>query len=408
MKIENSQRYFYFIKKNLNSTEHFVIFYLYGRIVFMANIGADIEILKKEISKTENDLVHLYIDLGRVAFPWNKAINYVPSENTYNQLKNTYDKYIDISDKVEKVSIAYEKLSNGDRQIGKVQRSMKDLDNSFQTLLSSLGAIAVESRNAGTLPEKLVHFLKPMDLFIEKERRLIEKIESGNLSPIVQMILTSKIQKMKRKRVDVYLEVGKKIYGSGDFRKVPGERAQIILMQMDEIRLLKKNYKKDIKDRQKEIYQAQNSLQDIGAKGEEARKLKMLQSEKKEIEKELENCLKKYGEVLAQGMDQWIDEQAPQELKDSYNNIKRCNIRLKGQNLNVKHYSLEQEIGVSENKIVQLSSQVNYLNSQISALKRQKTEIQAKIEDENQVISVNREKQQQIIIEAKMLSKGKI
>ena len=116
---------------------------------------------------------------------------------------------------------------------------------------------------------------KPMREYEAKLNELEEKYQKCRTKgpAFMASVYEKKIQRAREDIDSVFAETGKRIYNSGDFREVPGQRAKAILDEMEQIRFERKNYKNDILDHKNMIDEAQGSLVSMGAYGEESRKL---------------------------------------------------------------------------------------------------------------------------------------
>ena len=140
-------------------------------ILDMPNISADIDNLKKDLERAHTELLQMYQELGEVSFAWHDAIGYEPSQEPYEKLVGLVREKDDVDRRIEALKTAVSEMSAGDRGIEQTKLSMKELDNRFSVLISSLGAVAIEIESAGKLPQRLKKCLEPMR---EYERKLNE------------------------------------------------------------------------------------------------------------------------------------------------------------------------------------------------------------------------------------------
>ena len=367
-------------------------------ILDMPNISADIDNLKKDLERAHTELLQMYQELGEVSFAWHDAIGYEPSQEPYEKLVGLVREKDDVDRRIEALKTAVSEMSAGDRGIEQTKLSMKELDNRFSVLISSLGAVAIEIDSAGKLPQRLKKCLEPMR---EYERRLEElgaKLDKYRASGPAFMVSVyeKKMDKLRMGLDSVFGETGRRIYNSGDFREVPGQRAKGILDEMDQIRFAKKNYKNDILDHKSMIDEARGSLRSMGAFGEESRKLRELQSTQNQIADKLSDLYTEYGRTLSEGIPYWMDNQAPEELKKCCTQVIRQTGRIAHLNLNLDHLMMEHDIGIHNIQLSQLSDQMNHLNSQIQAIENQKAELQQKVDAELKAVSDLRMKQNEI------------
>ena len=364
----------------------------------MPPVAAEIDSLKHEMERSRTELSQMYQELGEVACSWHKAIGYEPSQEAFERLSDVIAERDDIEARIDALKTAVSEMSEGDRGIKQTSISMKELDKRYSVLISSLGAVAIEIDSAGRLPQRLKKCLEPMREYEQKLSDLESKYErfASKGPKLMASVYEGRIEKLKGSLDAVFAETGKRIYNSGNFREVPGERAKAILDEMENIRFTKKNYKNDILDHKNMMDEAQGSLKSLGAYGEENRRLREMQSQRNAIVDRLSEMYVEYGRVLAQGIPYWMDDQAPEELKRCCNAIVRQSTKLAQQSLNMDHLMMEKDIDIHNLQLSRLSEQMNHLNSQIQAIENQKTELQQKVDAELKAISDLRLRQSEI------------
>ena len=156
------------------------------------------------------------------------------------------------------------------------------------------------------------------------------------------------------------------------------------------------NFKNDILDHRSMIDEAQGSLRSMGAFGEENRKLRELQGTQNQLADRLSDLYSRYGQILAEGIPYWMDNQAPDELKKCCTQVIRQTGKIARLNLNLDHLMMEHDIEIHNMQLSQLSEQMNHLNSQIQAIENQKAELQQKVDAELKSVSDLRMKQNEI------------
>ncbi|MBQ3697236.1 MAG: hypothetical protein II883_04895 [Spirochaetales bacterium] len=364
----------------------------------MPNLNLEIDNQKRDIERSRAELSQMYLELGEVAAAWHDAISYAPSQDAYGRLVNLCAEKNDVDTRIDALKTAVSEMSAGDRRIEQTKISMKELDKRFSVLISSLGAVAIEIDSAGKLPQRLKKCLEPMRDYETRLNDLEQKCQKYRSKgpALLASVLEKKIQKTREEIDSVFAETGKRIYNSGDFREVPGQRAKAILDEMEQIRSARKNYKNDILDHKNMIDEAQGSLVSMGVYGEESRKLRELQGKQNELADRLSDVYTEYGQRLAEGIPYWMDNQAPEELKKCCNQIIRQTSRIAQQNLNLEHLMMEKDIEIHNLKLSQLSEQMNHLNSQIQAIENQKAELQQRVDAELKAISDLKMKQSEI------------
>lgn len=364
----------------------------------MAGLTSEIEVLRKEIEKSQNDLSVLHMELGEVAAKWHDAINYSPCQNQYEKLCEVVSQKDEIDSKINALQTAMDKMSSGGEQMARTKSSMRDLDEKFETLISMLGAVAVEIEASGRLPARLSKCLEPMREYERKVQDCEDHIaKAGSESRIIGPLYNKKLERLKKSLDSVFYQVGHKLYKSGNFRDLPGDHAKDILSQMEQIRFLKRNYKNTLLDQKSIVDGAQDSLMNMGAYGEESRKLKALQSQEKQIMQVLEQRFTDYGEVLSDGMQFWLDKDAPEELMQCCSRIIEKENSMERQALIMQHLLMERDIEIHNMQLSQLAEQMNHLNTQALAIENQKKELQQKVDAQLKAISELKMKQNKLV-----------
>lgn len=368
----------------------------------MSGITAEIEVLRKEMDKSRCEMSDMYQELGEVAARWHDAIDYAPSQDAYKRLCVVVSQKDEVDGRMEALKKALDEMSSGGEQMAKTRSSMKDLDERFDTLLSMLGAVAVEADSHGRLPQRLGRCLEPMR---EYERKVddcngrIAKSGHGPGSRLVVAIYARKLDRLKKSLGSVFYQTGARLYKSGEFRELPGDRAKEILDEMDSIRTLKRNFKNTLKTQKSMVDGAQDSLMNMGVYGEEGRSLKALQAQEKQIMDAMGERFAEYGMVLSNGMQYWMDQNAPDELMQCCSKIVNQENSIARQGVVMEHLLMERDIEIHNMKLSQLSDQMNHLNGQIQAIENQKSELQQKVDAELKAVSELRMKQSQLVRE---------
>ncbi len=364
----------------------------------MAGLTGEIEVLRKEMEKSQNELCGLHTELGEVAAKWHKAINYAPCQNQYEKLCEVVSEKDEVDNKIEALQSAIDKMSFGGEQMAQTKSSMRDLDTRFETLLAMLGAVAVEIDASGRLPARLAKCLEPMREYERKVQDCEKHIaKAGADSRFIGPLYNKKLERIKKSLDSVFSQVGHRLYKTGNCRDLPGEHAKDILSQMEQIRFLKRNCKNTLLDQKSMVDGAQDSLMNMGAYGEESRKLKALQGQEKQIMQILEQRFTDYGEVLADGMQFWLDKDAPEELMQCCSKIIEKENSMERQALIMQHLLMERDIEIHNMQLSQLAEQMNHLNSQLLAIENQKKELQQKVDIQLKAISELKMKQNKLV-----------
>lgn len=371
----------------------------------MANLTSEIENLRKDLERSRMELRRMHLELGEAAFSWHDAIGYEPSQEAFSRLIETAQKKANVQNDIDKLKTALDNMSSSDKRIEQTKVSMKELDERYNVLISSLGAVATEIDSQGKLPSRLEKCLEPMHEYEKHVKDLEERHQKclAENKNFAASVYERRLRRYTRKLNDVFTQTGRRIYNSGDFREVPGQRAKGILDEMEQIRFMKRNYKNDILDNKNVIDEAQGSLRTLGAYGEENRKLRELQGLYDSLTDQLSERCTEYGSILADGMQVWMDEQAPEVLMKCCSQIIKQENRITQQALSLEHVMMERDIEIHNLQSTQLAEQMNHLNSQIQAIEKQKSELQARLDAELKAISDLKMRQNELSRQASMM-----
>lgn len=372
----------------------------------MAGINTEIDALKREIEKTHQSIEMLYMELGEIAGKWHNEISYAPSDDAYEKLCEIIKEKDSVESQMAALRGAVRQAYASDHAIAKTQLSMKDLDNRFNILVASLGAVACEVEADGRLPEPLYRCLNQ---YHEYEKKL-EKLESTKASrtnssaQFLAKVTDGKIQKLRETLNDVYYDTGKQIINDGFIDMVPGQRAKAVVAEMDEILRLKSSYSGMIKDSESEISKAHEDLRNMGAYGEETKALKALEVKDKQILGQLEIAFTEYGRALAKGINKWLPSEAPKDLRDCCARIKNATNFLMQQNFHMDYLLIERDIDIHKSQRDSYLSQVEHLLNQRDQIDKQIGEIQNRIEDERLAVKDLKQKQDAVSRKASSLN----
>lgn len=375
----------------------------------MAGINSEIETLKKEIEKTQQGIETLYLELGEVAAKWHKQIGYEPSNDAFIDLCQIIKEKDDIENQMDALHGAIKEVNYGDQEIAKTQLSMRDLDNHYNILIASFGAVASEVQSDNRFPDNnLYECLEPVRVFKKKLVALETKRASlsEKASQFAVSSIEKKIAKHKATLNEVFFETGKRLLSSGNYKLVPGQRALAIIHEMEEIKNLRHNYHGLIKKSETNITKAQGELKNMGAYGDESKTIRNLEAKDKQLLGQLEIKFAEYGKVLALGMSEWLSPEAPRELRDVCSRINVSNALLMQQNLHIDYLMLDKEIEVHKSQSAALMTQIEHLSNQRLMIDKQIAGVQAKIEEEKAVVAEMRQQQNYLSIRAEQLSKA--
>ena len=282
----------------------------------------------------------------------------------------------------------------------KTQLSMKDLDNHYNILIARLGAVANEAASEGKLPESVYRCLEP----VKEYERLLSSLEAKKAALEEKKgpegfgisSIDKKIARHKDKLNDVYYETGRRLMTSGDYKYIPGQKANSVIREMDDAMSLKKNYRGLIKESETNISRARGELQNMGAYGDESRMLKTLESKDRQVLAELETKFTEYGRVLAQGMNEWMTSDAPHNIKQVCTRIRTANINLMQRNLQMDYMMLEREVEIHKSQNASYVTQMEHLAGQRIQIDRQMAEVQTKMDEEKTAIEALKQRQAEI------------
>lgn len=373
----------------------------------MAGINSEIETLKIDIENTQQNIEELYMELGEIAGKWHKAIAYEPSNDTYIELCQIIKIKDEIEGQLNALHGAMKEVNSRDKEIANTQLSMKDLDNHYNILIASFGAIASEVENDGRLPENLYKCLTPVKDY-EKKLASLENKRASLGDKASQFSISSierKILKHRSTLNDVFFETGKRLLNSGDYKLVPGQKALAIIQEMEEVKNLKKNYRGLIRESESNITKAQGELKNMGAYGEESKMITMLETKDKQALGQLEVKFTEYGKILALGMNEWLVPDAPKEIRDCCKRINLANIRLMQQNLHMDFLMVDREVELHKNQNAAYVNQMEHLASQRLLIDKQMADIQNKMDSEKSAIEELRQRQYVIKRKAEQLAR---
>lgn len=372
----------------------------------MTGINTEIEALKNEIGKTQQNIESLYMELGEVAGQWHKSINYEPSFDSYNELCDIIKVKTDIEGQMNALHGALKEVNSNDQEIAKSQLSMKDLDNHFNILIASFGAVASEVDLDGRLPENLYKCLAPVRDYEKKLASLENKRANlgDKASQFAISTLEKKIARHKATLNEVFFDTGKRLINTGDYRLVPGQKAQSLIQEMEEVKNLKKNYRGLIKESETNITKAQGELKNMGAYGDESKMLRTLQAKDAQLLGQLEVKFTEYGKILAMGMNEWMVPDAPKAIRDVCRRINNAHIRLTQQNLHMDFLMIDREVEVHKNQNAAYVTQMQHLSEQRIQIDKQMADVQTRMDDEKEAINELRQKQNAINRKVEQLS----
>lgn len=372
----------------------------------MTGINTEIEALKHEIEKTQQSIESLYMELGEVAGQWHKAINYEPSFDSYNELCEIIKVKTDIEGQMNALHGALKEVNSNDQEIAKSQLSMKDLDNHFNILIASFGAVASEVDLDGRLPENLYKCLAPIRDY-EKKLASLENKRANLGEKASQFAISSlekKIARHKSTLNEVFFDTGKRLINTGDYRLVPGQKAQSLIQEMEEVKNLKKNYRGLIKESETNITKAQGELKNMGAYGDESKMLRTLQAKDAQLLGQLEVKFTEYGKILAMGMNEWMVPDAPKAIRDVCRRINNGHIRLTQENLHMDFLMIDREVEVHKNQNAAYVTQLQHLSEQRIQIDKQMADVQTRMDEEKDAINELRQKQNAINRKVEQLS----
>ncbi len=347
--------------------------------------------LTKEIEKSSAELNLLYERLGERAIPWHKAISYSPSYESFSKIEDLIKQKDGILKEIQAVTNALSEVNTSDLEIKKTKLTLNDLKKQLNSLISSIGAVAVETERAGKLPEVLLPCMRDYKDYMAQEQELtIKKIGSKS---IAKTLAQMQLKKHQSELETVFSKVGHAVFYSNYSHTLPSEKAKTLIAMAKETERLIETNSDNIDKKMNAVDMAQNSLQQMGVYHIENRHLRSLESQVDAIDEKLKSLFIEYGRILSAGIDTWMDMMAPEELQKSCNIIKDQQRRIRELKLNLELLDTEREIEIHQAQTEQLASQLSHINSQLSILERQKTDIQIKLEEEKKTMEAIKEKQ---------------
>ena len=359
----------------------------------MAGINSEIDSLRQEIDRTDTSLKALYQDLGKVACTYHRAIAVQESDAVYEKICTLAGRRGDIEENMKNIRMILDRKNATGQDIRSTEESIKELESELKTQLSALGAVAAEVQSAGRLPDDLVQYMEPVRIY---NQRLAE-LEAKSVSGVFSAIYLRRAARYRETLNTVFYETGLALYEAGRTDDVPGQRAREIAGTLEEIAERRRSFDSLIGEKRNDLSQVEGSLAGIGApNGDISRLMRDYSFQVKEITDELDECFTEYGRIISAGMDSWLDDMAPEELKLACRRLNAGLKRKRRQHLNLNYYDLAKEIEIHGLQAKQLDGQIEALEAQRTALVRQIEELRIRRKQEDRAMAELREKQEEI------------
>lgn len=336
----------------------------------MAGLYEKIDSLKHEIDRTDTALSALYCNLGSIACTYHRAIDCPESNAVYDEICSLFD----LREEVDaQIAIVREQTDEKNRN----RQTAVELRKHYDLMLSSLGAVAAEALVADKLPPELTDRMEEVVRYNTAMSGLEKKMEKGGLMNSFHQRAAERLSKTLH---TVFHNTGKRLYEEGASVAVPGERARAIYRKLDEL--------------SEQLESAQRRAGEE-VSGDESLLVDLV-SRSKELTSQIDEKYTEYGRIISPSIDDWLDADAPAELRNACMKLRLEQRRRERQNLNMSYYDAEKEIGVHQAKLDQLDNQMKILIQQKSSIERQLAEYARKKEAEQDIIDSLRRNQDEL------------
>lgn len=360
----------------------------------MAVFNSEIDSLKHDIEKSKAEMNLLCLQLGETAFQWHSCVSCPNADDAYSVLQSAIEQKKEVEKSINAVTNALDDVNSSDKEIEKSKLTVRNLDKRHETLVASLGAIAVEAYNASNLPDTLDVCMSAYCQWSSKLKSIQSKSETD--IPLLAIIRTKLTDYHRKKINSVFYTVGKEIFKRDMQALVPGSRADHVIAELDKIQSMKLSLRNLISSKQTEINNAQSSLHDMGILGMESRKLRELETKDKQLAQNLDDLYTQYGTILANEIDSWLASSSPEQLQKICLVIKDQMRRIREQNINLRLCELERDIDIHQAQKDQYNTQLTQLEDQLRLINKHRSELSSKIAAETSTIVLLRDQQQQI------------
>jgi len=337
----------------------------------MAGLNFEIDSLKQEISRTDSALNTLYCNLGRIACNYHRAIDCPESNAVFEEICSLIQLKEELESEIENVRKRVDLKNRSDIEL-------RDINRQMELNLAALGAVAAEAQYAGNLPRELLPCMKAVDTYNSTLDSYDKKKKKGGL---FSAFYQRAEDHLKGTLQTVFLNTGKLLYEEQAKARVPGTRASELYGKLDDFsdRLGKTG---ELAPDESEVENADRVLRDYASRDEE-------------IAGQIDEKYTEYGRIISATMDEWLDEDAPEELKNACSRLRQELRRRERQNLNLNFYDAQKQINVHKASYDQYSSQVSMLEQQKATIEKQITDLSQKMQKEQEEIDKLRKHQEE-------------
>lgn len=348
----------------------------------MAGLNFEIDSLKQEISRTDSTLNTLYCNLGRIACNYHRAIDCPESNTVFDEICSLVQLKEELESEIENVRRRVDLKNRSDIEL-------RDINKQMELSLAALGAVAAEVLYAGNLPGELLPCMKGVETYNATLDSYYQKKQKGGL---FSAFYQRAEDHLKGTLQTVFLNAGKLLYEERQKAKVPGARASELYEKLDVFseRLGKTG----------ELAPAASEVENAD------RVLKDLSSRNTELANQINEKYTEYGRIVSATIDEWLDEDAPMELKNACTRLRQELRRRERQNLNLNFYDAQKQINVHKASYDQYSSQVSMLEQQKATIEKQIAELSKKMLKEQEEIDKLRGHQEEFTRLASKMERG--
>jgi len=348
----------------------------------MAGLNFEIDSLKQEISRTDSTLNTLYCNLGSIACTYHRAIDCPESNVVFEEICSLVQLKEELEVEIDKVRSRVDLKNKSDLEL-------KNIGRQLELNYAALGAVAAEVLQAGTLPEVLLPCMEEVNQFNATLDSYDQKMKKGGL---VAAFYQRAQERLKGTLQTVFMNTGKRLYAEADKARVPGARAE-------------------------ELYEKLNNFSErMGQTGKQApdasevenadRVLKDYTSRNDELAAQIDEKYTEYGKIISATIDEWLDEDAPEELKNACTRLRQELRRRERQNLNLNYYDAQKQINVHKASYDQYASQVSMLEQQKATIEKQIEDLSVRMQREKEEIDKLRGHQEEFTRLASNMERG--
>ena len=337
----------------------------------MAGLNFEIDSLKQEISRTDSALNTLYCNLGRIACNYHRAIDCPDSNAVFEEICSLVQLKEELDVEIEKVQRRIDLKNKSDIELRNIGRQL-------ELSLAALGAVAAEVMQAGNLPQDLLPCMKEVEDYNNTLDSYDRKKQKGGL---VSAFYQRATDRLKGTLQTVFMNTGKLLYEEAGKARVPGARASELYERLDLFSERMGQTGKQAPDAS-EVENADRVLKDYSLRNDE-------------LSDQIDEKYTEYGKIISETMDEWLDADAPEELKNACSRLRQELRRRERQNLNLNYYDAQKQINVHQASYDQYSSQVSMLEQQKSTIEKQIADLSLRMKKEKEEIDKLREHQEE-------------